>query len=75
VLTEWRGNVNDADIGVMDFRTGTVRTLLRGAYARYVQSGYVIVAHADGGLVAAPFDQDRLADHRAQRRPFSTASW
>jgi len=61
VLTEWRGNVNDADIGVMDFRTGTVRTLLRGAYARYVQSGYVIVAHADGGLVAAPFDQDRLA--------------
>ena len=61
VLTEWRGNVNDADIGVLDFRTGTVRTLLRGAYARYVRSGYVIVALADGGLLAAPFDQNRLA--------------
>jgi len=61
VLTEWHGNVNDADIGVMDFRAGTVRTLLRGAYARYLRSGHLIIARADGGLIAAPFDQDRLA--------------
>jgi serine/threonine-protein kinase len=61
VLTQWRGNVNTAGIGVLDFRTGRVRTLLPGAYARYVPSGHVIVALADGGLVAAPFDQDRLA--------------
>jgi len=61
VLTEWHGNVNEADIGVMDFRTGTVRTLLRGAYSRYLRSGHLIIVRADGVLVAAPFDQDRLA--------------
>src|SRR5882672_3449473 len=60
VLTQWRGNVNTAGIGVLDFGTGTGHTLLPGACAQYVPFGHVIRALADVALVPAPFDQNGL---------------
>jgi serine/threonine-protein kinase len=48
------------DIAVLDLESGTHRTLMRGLYARYAASGHLVFVRADGVLLAAPFDQDRL---------------
>ncbi len=48
------------EVAALDLRTGTHRVLARGVYARYVPPGYLVFARADGVLMAAPFDQDRL---------------
>ena len=45
-----------AQIGVADFSTGTVEILTQGTRAIYAPPGYLIVAKANGGLWAAPFD-------------------
>ncbi len=47
-------------IGVVDFSTGRVRTLVQGVYARYAPTGHLAYVQDDGVLLAAPFDQDRL---------------
>lgn len=48
-------------IGVLDLKSGTHRHLLPGVAARYAPNGYLLVVDANGGLSAAPFDQDRLS--------------
>jgi serine/threonine-protein kinase len=48
-------------IGVADFATGAVTIVLEGIFARYAVSGHVIFVQDDGAVLAAPFDQDRLA--------------
>jgi hypothetical protein len=48
------------EIAVVDLASGKHRPLTRGVYARYLAPGYLVVLRADGALVAAPFDQDRL---------------
>ncbi|MFC1639208.1 LpqB family beta-propeller domain-containing protein [Gemmatimonadota bacterium] len=48
-------------IAVVDFRTGTVEVVLQGVYARYATSGHVVFVQDDGSLLAAPFNQNRLA--------------
>jgi serine/threonine-protein kinase len=52
---------NDFDIVAFDFRTRTRHILSKGTVARYVAPGYLLILRADGALLAAPFDQDRLA--------------
>jgi serine/threonine-protein kinase len=48
-------------IGVVDFAAGSVDILLQGIYARYAISGHVIFLQDDGTLLAAPFNENRLA--------------
>ncbi|MDT8341912.1 MAG: protein kinase, partial [Longimicrobiales bacterium] len=47
-------------IAVADVETGAHRTLVQGVYARYAPSGHLVYATAEGALLAAPFDPDRL---------------
>jgi len=48
------------DVGVLDTRTGKHKTLVRGLAARYSPSGHLLFVTADGMLMAAPFDADKL---------------
>ena len=49
------------DIFGMKLPKGEARPLIRGIYARYAASGHLLVVTADGKLLAAPFDPDKLA--------------
>jgi hypothetical protein len=49
-----------SDIAVVDFSNDQIRVLVQGEIARYAESGHLIYVREDGGLMAAPFDQDRL---------------
>jgi serine/threonine-protein kinase len=53
-------SANDTDIGVLDLETREVKLILRGLTARYASPGFIVYTRADGALLAAPFDQDRL---------------
>jgi len=55
------GALSQYKIGVVDLRTGTQRVLLRGIAPRYAVSGHLVYVTAAGTLMAAPFDQDKLA--------------
>lgn len=48
------------DIAVVDFSTGQSRVLVQGLLGRYAESGHLTYVREDGGLMAAPFDQDQL---------------
>jgi serine/threonine-protein kinase len=50
----------DADVAVVDLETGEHHVLFRGAMPLYAKSGHLIFMDVEGGLFAAPFDQDRL---------------
>jgi Tol biopolymer transport system component/tRNA A-37 threonylcarbamoyl transferase component Bud32 len=54
-------NVTDFVINAFDLRTRTRHVLMSGLAARYVAPGYLVVLRADGVLVAAPFDLEKLA--------------
>jgi len=57
-----RGGGGPLDIAVVDLRSRVHRILVRGGVSpRYAASGHLIYARADGTLMAAPFDQDKLA--------------
>ena len=49
------------DIVAFDLRTRERRVLAKGLVARFVQPGYLVWVRSDGGVLAAPFDQDELA--------------
>ena len=51
---------SDTDIAIADLETGRFRILQRGTRARYVPTGHLLIARADGSLAAVPFDQDRM---------------
>ncbi|HSG48030.1 MAG TPA: protein kinase [Longimicrobiales bacterium] len=53
-------NLDAYQIAVVDFATSRIKPLFQGVYARYAPTGHVVVAQADGTLLAAPFDADRL---------------
>jgi serine/threonine-protein kinase len=53
-------NARDAMIAVTRPGTGEHRELIRGLSARYSTTGHLLVLTADGSLVAAPFDLDKL---------------
>jgi len=48
------------NVMVVDLRSGERRTLVRAVVGRYAASGHLVYVTADGKLLAAPFDQDRL---------------
>jgi len=48
------------DIAVLDLASGTHQVLLEGVYARWAESGHIIVGRGDGSVVAAPFDAQAL---------------
>jgi hypothetical protein len=54
------GNPLRRQIAVASTKDGTHRILFGGVYARYARSGHVVYVTADGSLMAAPFDQDRM---------------
>ena len=56
----WRGQWDTADIAVVDFATGEVRILVRGASPQYAPSGHLLYVQADSALLAVPFDQDKM---------------
>ena len=49
-----------SNIAVVDFSNDQIRVLINGNLARYAESGHLIYVREDGGLMAAPFDQDKL---------------
>ncbi len=53
-------SVDDFEIVAFDLRSRQRHVLTKGLLARYVAPGYIVIVRADGTLVAAPFDQDRL---------------
>jgi eukaryotic-like serine/threonine-protein kinase len=49
------------DLAVLDLKTGKHHILVHGVMGRYVRPGYLVFALLDGSLMAAPFDQEKLA--------------
>ena len=60
LFTIRRGGPEESEIAVMGFDDGEGRTLLLGAMARYATSGHLVYAAANGTLLGAPFDLERL---------------
>jgi serine/threonine-protein kinase len=60
LLTVMGGYPALSRIGVVGPEGGEVREILAGAMARYAETGHVVYATADGTLMAAPFDVERL---------------
>jgi serine/threonine-protein kinase len=48
------------EIAALDVATGKHHTLVRGIFARYSRSGHLVYVTADGALMAAPFDENRM---------------
>ena len=51
---------SDFDLVAYDFATKERHVLTKGLLARYVDPGYLVYLRADGAVLAAPFDQDKL---------------
>ncbi len=49
------------DIAVLDLKSGVYHALLHGLSPHYAASGHLVYVTAGGALMAAPFDQDRMA--------------
>ena len=47
-------------VAVADFGSGTVTEIFQGVFARYAPSGHIIFVLADGAMMAAPFDPERM---------------
>jgi len=62
VFSIWYGPTrpNDTEIAVLDLKEGTYRVLQPGLRARYLRTGDLLIARADGSLIAVPFDQRRM---------------
>jgi serine/threonine protein kinase/Tol biopolymer transport system component len=54
------GDASEAEVAVLDLASGKHRPLVRGVSPRYAASGHLLYGRADGALMAAPFDQDKL---------------
>jgi serine/threonine-protein kinase len=50
----------DFQLVAMKLPHGDPKVLMRGVFARYSPTGHLLVATADGKLIAAPFDPDKL---------------
>jgi eukaryotic-like serine/threonine-protein kinase len=55
------GRPEASEIAVVDLESGKHRTLTRGVLAIYSPTGHLLYVTSDGTLMAAPFDQNRLA--------------
>ena len=51
----------NGNVVVLDLKNKTLKDLnLKGAFARYIPSGHLLVLRTDGTLMAVPFDLERL---------------
>jgi len=48
------------EIAVVDLATGETRRIAQGTYARYADTGHLLVVRSDGALLAVPFDEEAL---------------
>jgi len=62
LFSVWYGPTrpNDTKIAVLDLKTDKYRVLQAGLRARYLTTGYLLIARTDGSLLSVPFDQDKL---------------
>jgi Tol biopolymer transport system component len=60
LFTIWHAAESEAEIGVLDLRTGTVTVLTPGTSPRYARTGHMVYCRLDGTLMAVPFDEGRL---------------
>ncbi|HUG28584.1 MAG TPA: protein kinase [Gemmatimonadales bacterium] len=60
IVQLWRGGPGQNMIGILNLATGVMDTLGTGGFARYLRTGHVLFATADGRLHLVPFDADRL---------------
>jgi tRNA A-37 threonylcarbamoyl transferase component Bud32 len=51
---------NDTEIAILDLKSGKYRVLQAGMRARYLTTGDLLIARANGTLVVVPFDQNKL---------------
>ncbi|HJS48545.1 MAG TPA: protein kinase [Gemmatimonadales bacterium] len=51
---------SDFEIVAFDLETRERRVLTRGLMARFVEPGHLVFLRADGAVLAAPFDEERL---------------
>jgi serine/threonine-protein kinase len=59
-ITRNTGGIDNADVAVLDLRTGARKTLVHGgSHARYVPSSHLLYA-VSGAIRAVPFDLERL---------------
>jgi len=61
IFTIIREDIEQHDIAVVDLKSGEVRTLMRGTYARYVAPNRLLFVDARGGLYAHDFDATTLS--------------
>jgi len=54
------GTVAEAEVAVLDARTRAHTRLVKGLMGWYAPSGHLLYVTANGTLMAAPFDQERL---------------
>ncbi len=52
----WHGSKEDAELGVLDLASGRVEPVAQSTYGRYVSSGHLVYAGAEGALTAITFD-------------------
>jgi len=57
----WKGGIGQNEIGSVSFATGTVTSLVRGTYAKFLPPDRLVFGTADGRIFVAPFDPDKLA--------------
>ena len=74
LFTIFRDHLAD-EIAVVDFSTGEVRVLADGELGRYAVSGHLVYVREDGGLMTAPFDQERLSTVGPEVRLSDQLSW
>jgi len=55
----WHSSISDAELGIVDFATGRATPIIQAAYGRYLPTGHILYATANGSLLAAPFDASR----------------
>jgi len=60
LVTFDRGPGEQSDVAAVDIASGRVTYLVKGFFGRYA-AGYLVYVGPDGTLMAAPFDQRRLA--------------
>jgi len=60
IFTVLRAGASQREISVLDLKSGSVTTLLRGSFARYAPTGHLVYIRDDGALLAAPFDAARV---------------
>ncbi len=55
----WHSSMADAELGLLDLKTGIAEPVIQGLFGRYVPSGHIVYANSNGALFAVPVDLSR----------------